>query len=159
MSRANIEGLAIHQIYSTKKIPRSSIVLLPVSKKAISPQDRKIISSHGLAVLDCSWAQAERIFRQNYTNSRALPYLVAANPTNYGKPMQMSSLEAVAASLWIVGFIDYAKAISKLIGWGENFLTLNKEALDAYKTSENSSEVVKRQRDFMPESWLSELET
>ena len=74
---------------------------------------------HGLLALDCSWATAEHSFEvlKTKTTSRALPFLLAANPVNYGKPFQLSTLEALAAALYILGEIEQAKKIIEELGF------------------------------------------
>ena len=53
----------------------------------ISPSDREIIDRHGLCVVDCSWAEIDTtpISRLKISHPRLLPFLVAANPVNYGE--------------------------------------------------------------------------
>jgi pre-rRNA-processing protein TSR3 len=157
MSRAAIPGVTTHLLRSIKRLPNLAVVLSPFGERALSIQDRDAIISHGLVVLDCSW-KGETISKLHFSNSRALPYLVAANPTNYGKPTRLSSLEAVVAALHITGFTALARRMAAIVGWGEGFLALNREALEYYSSATSSREVVERQREFLPDSWAFEEE-
>ena len=80
---------------------------------------------------------------------RSLPYLIAANPTYYGRPTTLSTAEALAAALFILGDKEKAKVILSRFKWGPTFLDLNREPLEAYAAAENSTDVVEAQRQFM----------
>lgn len=64
---------------------------------------------------------------------------------NYGKPSKLSCAEACAATLYICGRVDAAKAILKEFGWGMEFIELNKELLELYRTADDATDVIRRQ--------------
>jgi pre-rRNA-processing protein TSR3 len=142
-------GLArvVHQL---RRLPSGAIVLNPFATKAFSPADRQIIMSRGLAAIDCSWIHASQVFELDiHGTSRALPYLVAANPVNYGTPTKLSTVEALAAALYIAGFSEEARNLLSKFKWGLQFIRLNQELLDAYAGAKDSSAVVELQKRFM----------
>jgi len=131
-----------------KGFPRGCVLLTPIAKKAFSPEDREAAERHGLAVLDVSWKR-ERFPRAVGTKARALPFLVAANPVNFGKPFKLSSVEALAAALYILGEVGQAEQLLSKFKWGPHFLDLNREMLDEYSKAKTSGEVVRAQALFI----------
>ena len=127
---------------------RPFLVLSPFSKKALSPRDR---GRRGLAALDCSWARAEEVFARMRLDERALPYLVAANPVNFGKPFKLSTVEALAAGLFILGEVAQAEMLLSKFKWGHVFLEMNREPLQEYAAAKSSAEVVRIQQAYMPD--------
>ena len=139
----------------TRLIPKGAIVLNPLAEKAFSPADKPRIERYGLAALDCSWEKAQKILESNLKMrkfSRCLPYLVAANPVNYGIPTKLSTVEALSAALYIAGFKEQAKKLLSIFKWGEVFFSLNKTFLEAYCKTEDSSEILLVQSKFMNKS-------
>jgi pre-rRNA-processing protein TSR3 len=127
----------------------STIVLNPFAHRVISPTDG---DAKGLLVVDCSWNQAKEVFFKKLGGKhRRLPMLLAANPTNYAKPGVLSSLEALAAALYILGEITRADTFLALYKWGPTFKTLNKEPLDAYKGARSEAEILKLEREYFPQ--------
>jgi pre-rRNA-processing protein TSR3 len=126
---------------------RPYLVLSPFSKRALSPAD----SATRIAALDCSWERAEEVFSRIHLRARALPFLVAANPVNFGKPFQLSTVEALAAAMVILGEWHSAERLLSKFSWGHNFLDLNREPLSEYASARDSAEVIRIQGDYMSE--------
>jgi pre-rRNA-processing protein TSR3 len=80
---------------------------------------------------------------------RALPFVLAANPVNYGKPFQLSTVEAFAAALYILGEVRQAKKILGIYTWGPHFLELNREPLDDYRRARTSEEVIRAMKKYI----------
>ena len=127
-----------------RRLPKHSILLNPFATKSISKEDRPIAVKRGILALDCSWKTAEVNFRrlEPWVESRALPFVVAANPVNYGKPFKLTTLEAFAASLYILGEKDHAEQLLQLYKWGPHFIELNHQPLEEYSRAKNSAEVI-----------------
>ncbi len=124
------------------------VVLNPHAEQALSPADAED-GLGTLVALDCSWESAEEAsFRMNGIH-RALPFLVAANPVNYGRPFQLTTAEALAAACCILGDRDRAETLLEPFRWGETFLTLNEEPLRRYSECGDSSAVVDVQDDYL----------
>ncbi|ADG14041.1 DUF367 family protein [Methanocaldococcus infernus] len=131
-------------------IPKHSLILNPYSKKALSPEDREIVEKFGITGLDCSWNDAENILKKfRFKNQRALPYLVACNPVNYGKPCLLSTLEAFIAALYITNFKDLAYELTKCFKWAETFIKVNYNLLESYSKAKDSKEVVEIQNKYL----------
>jgi pre-rRNA-processing protein TSR3 len=96
-----------------------------------------------VVVLDCSWNRLSKFPRiKSGLRHRGLPFLLAANPTNFGKPQKLSSAEALAASLFILGESARAERLMSLFKWGGTFIDINRELLEAYSSASTSAEVV-----------------
>ena len=54
-----------------------------------------------------------------------VPYLVATNPVNYGKPWKLNCVEALASAFYITGREDYGRRLLQDFGWGDSFWKVN----------------------------------
>ncbi|XP_058796203.1 18S rRNA aminocarboxypropyltransferase [Phymastichus coffea] len=145
--------LARHNLIKTLRLGARfpGLVLTPVGTKCVSPQDKEIILENGCAVVDCSWARLDNtpFNRMKTPHPRLLPFLVAANPINYGKPCQLSCVEAIAATLIITGFPEEADLYLGKFSWGHSFLELNADLLANYAACTNSEEIIAAQDKFL----------
>ncbi len=133
-------------------LPVGSVLLTPKGDRALSRADGSRAERHGLSVLDLSWNVTQKVGRfpaAPQTTGRALPFLVAANPVNYGKPFLLSSAEAIAAALVILDEPDQAREVLAKFAWGGQFLALNREPLEAYAKAADSAGVVAAQSEFI----------
>ncbi|MHC1635046.1 MAG: DUF367 family protein [Candidatus Methanospirareceae archaeon] len=139
----------VKPLKNIKRIPQGTILLNPYAEKALSPEDRH---ARSITVFDCSWRRIEAfeaILRNIKRESRALPFLIAVNPTNFGKPFILSSAEALSAALFILGEREQSYYILSKFKWGLEFFRLNKHMLEEYSKAKNSKEVIKIQERFL----------
>ncbi|MCE5296244.1 MAG: DUF367 family protein [Euryarchaeota archaeon] len=150
-SRKMVKFKLVQELKGVRSLPYGSIVLNPFAEKALSPEDRDRGRTHGIVVLDVSWANIDDLPTfPKHAAQRALPYMLAANPVNWGKPMMLSSVEALAASLYILGEKKQAEEILSKFTWGMNFIDLNREPLERYSQARTSAEVVEIQSEYVP---------
>jgi len=126
-----------------RSVPKS-IVLNPFSEKYVFPGDRKLVLCHGITAIDSSWNKVNPILfskLSRYGFPRVLPYLIAANPVNFGKPNVLSTAEAFMASLYIVGMKEISLEIASKFKWGETFIKLNEDLLEEYSKTKSRSEI------------------
>lgn len=130
-------------------LPRRAVVLNPFSEIAFSPADRKRVEDFGLSALDCSWEHAEKVLLKRVKGtSRCLPILLAGNPVNFGKATKLTTAEALAGALYIAGFKQEAVNMLSIFTWGHSFLELNQALLENYASAQDSTEVIKMQRNL-----------
>ena len=134
-----------------RRLPKHAILLDPFAEKSLSKEDLPIAQNVGILAVDCSWKNAEKCFNRlgKTSESRALPFVVAANPVNFGKPFKLTTLEAFATALYILGETELAKDILKIYKWGPHFIELNKEPLEEYQDAENSKEIIKIMKQYV----------
>ena len=125
---------------------RRVIVLDPEAEKALSREDTGSAERFGVLVLDCSWNKLTKFptLRAGMQH-RALPFMIAANPTNFGKAQKLSSAEALAAAAYILGDKARAEQLMSRFKWGPTFIDINRELLDEYAAATTSGEVVAAQ--------------
>jgi pre-rRNA-processing protein TSR3 len=82
---------------------------------------------------------------------RRLPALLAGNPTNYSKVSKLTTAEALAASLFILGCRSMSENILDKFKWGHTFFELNSEILGDYTNAVNTTEIVELEKGYFPD--------
>ena len=134
-------------------IRRSSIVLNPFSRAPVMKKDAAIADS--VCAIDCSWQRADEFLKHRRLSSqgigRRLPAMLAANPTNYAKLGKLSSAEALAGALYVLGEIKLAADIMDKFKWGHTFLELNSNLLEDYAGAETEEQIAQLEREYFPQ--------
>jgi pre-rRNA-processing protein TSR3 len=133
----------------------AGVVITPNGKSVLSPADAPLLEQQGVAVVECSWARVEEVQWNRVSGKceRLLPYLVAANTVNYGKPWRLNCAEALAAAMYICGKEEWAREILAPFSYGEAFLEINEEVLGRYQRCKDEEELK-----LVEKEWLEKLE-
>lgn len=78
-----------------------------------------------------------------------VPYLVAANPVNYGRPWRLNCVEAIAACFAITGHLLWAKQLMSHFSWGSAFISINRDLFQMYSICKDAEEVKARETEFL----------
>jgi pre-rRNA-processing protein TSR3 len=131
------------------------VVISPKGKTVVSPADGELLEQFGAAVVECSWVRVEEVpfSRIGGKCERILPYLVAANPVNYGRPWRLNCVEALAACFVICGHEGWAEIALQHFSYGKPFLEINSQLFKRYSACHTAEEVKEAEA-----KWLAKLE-
>lgn len=125
-----------------------TMVLDPFAGQVAAPPDRRRVAS--VTAVDCSWRLAEGVFARDSRGSgpslpaavrRRLPPLLAGNPVNYAKVGRLTTAEALAGALCIMGLGGRAGELLAGFAWGHTFFELNGALLGDYARARDGAEV------------------
>lgn len=122
------------------KIGTKGLVLDPFSEKTLLPKDKFLINS--VVGIDCSWNLADQAFSKKFNGiKRKLPPLLAGNPVNYSKLNKLTTVEALSATLIILGFKEQGLELLNKFKWGHTFYELNQNLFEEYSKLENEQQI------------------
>ena len=111
------------------------------------PKDKSSINS--IVGIDCSWNLTDQTFFKKFNGiKRKLPPLLAGNPVNYSKLNKLTTVEALSASLFILGFKEQCLELLDKFKWGHTFYELNQNLLDEYSQLKNEDQIESILKDF-----------
>ena len=118
-----------------------TLILNPFSKKTLLKSDKKFVNS--ITGIDCSWSLVTSAFKKSFTGiSTKLPPLLAGNPMNYSKLNKLSTVEALAGAVYILGEPDLTHNLLQKFKWGNTFFELNKNLLQDYSKAQSEAEIL-----------------
>ena len=127
-------------------ISKNTLTLDPFADHILLNSDKNNIKS--ITGIDCSWNLADQTFIKKFGGiSRKLPYLLAGNSVNFSKLGKLTTVEAIAASLYLLGFENQSSDLLSKFKWGHTFLDLNRNLLNDYQqaTSERQIEEIAKE--------------
>lgn len=137
------------------------LILNPYSDNILLPSDKRV--ANAIVGIDCSWRMADREFSDtaktktnssetrpayNQKRSRCLPPLLAGNAVNYAKVGMLTTAEAIAASLFIMGYDEQGHDILGKFKWGHTFFDLNCNILSDYAKMTDYADVARIAADY-----------
>jgi pre-rRNA-processing protein TSR3 len=129
------------------KTQHDTIVLDPFAKQTLLRKDASIANS--ITGIDCSWNLAENTFTKKFSGiPRKLPPLLAGNPVNYSKLNKLTTVEAIAGALFILGHSDLAMDLLAKFNWGHTFYELNESLLEDYSKIESEEQIEPLLREY-----------
>jgi len=121
-------------------ISKSTLTLNPFADHTLLNSDKNNVRS--ITGIDCSWNFADQTFVKKFGGvSRKLPYLLAGNSVNFSKLGKLTTVEAIAASLYLLGFENQSTELLGKFKWGHTFLDLNKNLLNDYQNATSEREI------------------
>ena len=119
---------------------RNTVILDPYAKSyLLSSESHKI---NAITAIDCSWRLALKEFRgpKQGMSRKLLPFL-AGNPVNYSKMHKLTTVEAIAGALFVLGHGKQAKEMLARFSWGHTFYELNAVLISEYASLEDPSKI------------------
>jgi pre-rRNA-processing protein TSR3 len=142
-----LERFGLARSVPLQKMNRT-LALVPDSSAMLLPNMRKEISIHGIGVMEGSWNRSETLKEIRLRRGVRLPELLGGNPVNYRKPFRLSSVEAVAAALFITGFNEFGSELLNKFKWGPVFYELNMEPLKEYSRCLSQEDMEEAEKQF-----------
>ena len=135
--------------------PDRAVVLDPYAAVPLAPADRVRAEAGGVVAVDCSWnrlsaeeARKRALGGSRRTGGRRLPMLVAANPQHFGRLGELNTVEALAATVYLLGRPQEAAELLAGFAGGPTFLEVNRERLERYARAGSPEEIVQAEREL-----------
>jgi pre-rRNA-processing protein TSR3 len=124
-----------------------NMILDPFANDFVLNSDKELTDS--ITGIDCSWERAQEMFVKKFAGlARKLPPLLAGNPVNYSKIGKLTTAEAIAGALYIMGFDDLAASILNKFKWGHTFYELNQDLIKDYSQAKSNQDIIRISNEY-----------